>query len=66
MRCNPAASAWEVTRSSTWRMDGGVGDQPVFADLVAAGFELRLDQRDDVGAGRQQWRQRRAECAAAR
>ena len=38
---------------------GGIAHQTVLAHLLAPGFELRLDERDDVGAGGQQRRQRR-------
>ncbi len=35
-----------------------IADDPALADLVAARFELRLHQRDDVGDGREHGRQR--------
>ena len=38
------------------RVDGGIGHQTALADVVAPGLELRLDQRHDVGAGREQRR----------
>ena len=37
-----------------------------FAHFVAAGLELRLHQRDDVGAGAEHRRHDRAGSAAAR
>ena len=30
-------------------MDGGIADHPAFADLLAAGLELRLDERHERG-----------------
>ena len=45
---------------------GLVTHDAMLADLLAAGLELRLDQRDDIGAGPQERRHDRGECTAAR
>ena len=47
-------------------VDGGVADDAALADVVAAGLELRLDERDDVAAGREQRQAAPAAPAAAR
>ena len=36
----------------TASMNGRIGHQATFADLVAPGLELRLHQRDDIRVGR--------------
>ena len=36
-----------------------VGHDPAGSDLIAAGFELRLDERDDTGSCREERRQDR-------
>src|SRR6185503_20457043 len=40
-------------------VNGRIGHQSAFADLVAPGFELRFDERDHIGVRQQEGRQRR-------
>ena len=47
-------------------VNGGIGHQAMLADLLAPGFELRFDERDDIGACGQQGRAGRAVCGRAR
>ena len=44
----------------------GIGHEPALADLVAARLELRLHERDDVGAAAPGAAAAPAGCAAAR
>ena len=46
-----AQAAAAVTSSTTRVLHRLVAHDAAFADLVAPGLELRLDQRDDVAAG---------------
>ena len=48
------------------RVHVGIGDEPALADVLASGLELRLDERDDLGRPRDERRQHRERCAAAR
>ena len=50
-RLNPTSAPAAATSSSTRAWMAGSRMMP-FAHLRAPGLELRLDQRDDVGAGR--------------
>ena len=47
-------------------VDRRIGDEPVLADLVAARFELRLHERDDVGVRGAGAAAAAEGCAAAR
>ena len=64
-RANPSASAAAVTSSTTRAVHGGVARRCPLADFVAPGFELRLDQDDDVRVRRSSGGTP-AECGAAR
>ena len=53
---NPIAAAAAETLRDDALVHGAIAHEPAAADLVAPGLELRLDQRDDVGAGAKQRR----------
>ena len=63
MRVSPAALGLRRHARDDRVVHRRIGHEAVLADLVASGFELRLHQRDDVGARGQERRQRRQDVA---
>ena len=62
-RVQPYRSAARVTCGDHRIVHRGVADDPAFAHFLAAGLELGFHQRDQVGARREQRRQRRKNVA---